>query len=60
MKIVGLMPGLSSTVLGVLTIVGEYTVDSSEKDLTILSDTCKILLSDGEDELFLLADLGDG
>jgi len=41
-------------------IVGEYTVDSREKDLTILSDTCKTLLSDGVDEFFLLADLGDG
>jgi hypothetical protein len=32
-KNVGLMSGVSSTVLGVLTIVGEYTVDSIENDL---------------------------
>ena len=54
------MPGVSSTVLGVLIMVGEYAVDSSENDLTVFPGTVNALLSGGESEMTLLADFGDG
>lgn len=54
------MPGVSSTVLGVLIIVGEYAVDSNENDFTGLSGACGTLLNVGEKEAPLLADFGDG
>jgi hypothetical protein len=56
---VGLMLGVSPTVLGVLIIVGEYAVDSSENDLTMLSGTFKTLLNVGEGGVSFLADFGD-
>lgn len=56
---VGLIPEVSSTVLGVLIIVGEYAVDSSENDLPVLPSTCRTLLNVGEKEAPLLAYFGD-
>lgn len=50
------MPGVSSTVLGVLIMVGEYAVDSSENDLTVFPGTFNTLLSGGESEMPLRAD----